>query len=196
MSEDACLNCKPKKVLAVRGPLTRKFLLTNGIDCPEVYGDPALLLPYYYNPIVAKKYKIGIIPHYIDKKNVYVSDFISKYILDVKLIDIVNYVNWYDFINEIYECEFIISSSLHGLIVSDAYNIPNYWIEFSKNIPVNRFKYKDYYMYVKKTITDPCVIDREIDISTILMLKKLWQPPNISIDSLIKSCPFEIHLNY
>jgi pyruvyltransferase len=37
------LKIKPKKVFAVRGPLTRKVLLDNGVDCSAVFGDLALL---------------------------------------------------------------------------------------------------------------------------------------------------------
>lgn len=66
------LGAKPKEVRAVRGPLTRRYLLEHGVDCPEVYGDPALLLPYVYAPEVRKRYRLGIIPHYVDLDNPYV----------------------------------------------------------------------------------------------------------------------------
>ena len=45
------LKCKPHKVLAVRGPLSRQYLIDNGVDCPPVYGDPALLLPLITPPL-------------------------------------------------------------------------------------------------------------------------------------------------
>ena len=51
------------KFLAIRGKLTRRIL---NIDCSN-YGDPALLLPLIYNPDVEKKYRVGIVEHYVDK---------------------------------------------------------------------------------------------------------------------------------
>ena len=63
-------NKKPKKILSVRGPLTRKRLLELDYECPETYGDSGMILPYFYYPEIKKKYKLGIIPHYIDGENI------------------------------------------------------------------------------------------------------------------------------
>ncbi len=58
-------------VRAVRGPLTRQFLLTMfGIESPEIYGDPALLVPYLFPEFVRPEYPAHpytIIPHYSEE---------------------------------------------------------------------------------------------------------------------------------
>ena len=110
---------KPKKVCAVRGPLTRKVLMSYGVECPEVYGDPALLLPLIYNPQKIKCYKYGIIPHYCDFNLPYLMSF-RKSNPDILFINMGHYSSWKDVIEQICSCERIISSSLHGLIISDA----------------------------------------------------------------------------
>ena len=69
ISVDATLKAKPKKVYSVRGKYTRQKLLDMGVDCPESYGDPALLMSILYKPNVSIKYRVGFIPHYIDYEN-------------------------------------------------------------------------------------------------------------------------------
>lgn len=183
----------PLKICAVRGVHTRNRLLELNIDCPEVYGDPALLLPKYYKPNNIKvKYKIGLIPHYVDQNNRFVIEFIKNNPHDVLFIDLKNYANWKDIINEICSCEFIISSSLHGLIVSDAYNIPNLWVEFSSKITGERFKFFDYFSSVKKDIEKPIVINETMTIERLIKFKSHWIKPDIDLNPLLKSCPFKI----
>lgn len=60
---------KPMAVYAVRGPITREHFIAQGYSCPEIYGDPGILMPLFYNNRdLPTKYSIGIIPHYVDKK--------------------------------------------------------------------------------------------------------------------------------
>lgn len=181
---------KPKKVCAVRGPLTRQYLIERGIVCPEVYGDPALLLPRIYSPTVAKKYRLGIIAHYLDHKDLRLQNLIERYKSDILFIDVVNYGNWKEFINKVLSCEFIISSSLHGLIISDAYDVPNYWCQIKFEMDDDGFKFRDYFLSVKRNVIKPYIIKQETTIEELETLKSSWTPININLDNLVNNCPF------
>jgi pyruvyltransferase len=116
------------KILAVRGKLTEKIL---GVNC-GVYCDPALLLPLIYDPEVKVKHEVGIVEHYIDK-----GLYKGGHKIDA-------FLSWKDFIREIKSCKKIISSSLHGCIIAEAYGKPVKWIELSNNVIGNGFKFRDY----------------------------------------------------
>jgi len=139
----------PKKIICVRGPSTRRVLLENKIECPELYGDPALLLPFIFPPPqnISRMYKLGIIPHCIDKKNPILNRYQGH--PDVLIIDIWSANNPEKFIQEISSCNNIISSSLHGIIIADAYNIPSGHIKFLGGVD-GSFKIRDYYESVNR----------------------------------------------
>lgn len=146
ISDTIDLKRHPKKVLAVRGPLTRKRLLELGVSCPKIYGDPALLLPKFYDPKnINKKYELGIIPHYVDKNDDRLKKFSNT--KKIKIIDVQN-KNPLEVVNQVIECKKIISSSLHGIIVADAYGIPSAWTELSNKVIGNGFKFNDYFLSV------------------------------------------------
>ncbi|MGM9795290.1 MAG: polysaccharide pyruvyl transferase family protein [Candidatus Aphodosoma sp.] len=193
MNAQDVISLKPKKVLAVRGPLTRKVLLSNGIDCPKVYGDPALLLSSYYQPKVMKKYKVGIIPHYVDLQNTLVLSFINGN-NDILLIDIKNYGDWHEIPDKINQCELILSSSLHGLIISDAYNIPNVWVSFSEGlISGGKFKFLDYFASVNRETLNPIKIEELADFQRAISAKDKWNKISFNSQHLIDCCPFVIN---
>jgi len=161
----------PNNILAVRGPKTKEFCDRYGIDCPEVYGDPALLLPLVYKASppalpnregASKKYRLGIIPHVVDQQHPVIREIKEKYADEILMIDLARYEKWTDVIDQICSCEKILSSSLHGLIVSDAYQIPNCWIELTGNISGGHFKYYDYASSVNRKFVAPLII-RSLD---------------------------------
>ena len=126
-------------VRAVRGPLTRQFLKENfDIDAPEVYGDPALLFPRLFPEFKRKEnpsYEYIIIPHYKElamfPKELYPQ---AVYPTDP----------WEEVIEKILDSKFVISSSLHGLIIADAYGIPSRMLRVTEKEFL--FKYQDYYL--------------------------------------------------
>jgi len=129
----------PKKIHAVRGMLTRNILRIKGIECPQIYGDPALLMPRFYNPMLKKKYKLSIIPHHIDR--VLIPKLKEQY-PDAHFIDVTGGI--YQFIDEVIQSEHVISSALHGLIIADAYDVSNQHKAFSNKVLGNGFKFRDY----------------------------------------------------
>ena len=181
-----------KKVCAVRGKKTRHLLIEAGIDCPEVYGDPALLMPYIYNPQVQRiKGRIGFIPHYVDLKDEHFKRLINEAGEDALLINVQNYKSWKDVINQICSCDFVVSSSLHGLILSDAYGVPNLWVTLPKALPGGEFKFEDYYSAVGK-VPQPFKICDDTQLSALVEKKRNYEFINFDPRPLLRACPFEI----
>lgn len=145
---------------AVRGPLSRKRIQELGYTCPEVYGDPAILLPDYYSPNIKKKYTYGFIPHYVDQ------DCVSQWYggeNDVAIINLINDDIFYT-TDRILECERIISSSLHGVIVAQTYGIPAIWVQFSDKLSGDNVKYDDYFLSVGINPYVPKYVDEKISL--------------------------------
>ena len=182
----------PADFRAVRGPRTRNFLLEMGHDCPEAYGDPALLLPNYYNPQVEKKYRLGIIPHYHDYNEVLTAyaDNPEILIIDMMTLDVEEVTH------QIVQCETTISSSLHGLIVSHAYEIPSVWVEFSKKLFGNGVKFADYLESVDLMIYKPRFLANKTNPQEFKqILKEFPSQPDLTVvkrlqRDLLTSSPF------
>lgn len=183
---------KPQKVLAVRGPLSREYLIKNDVTCPQIYGDPALLLPKVYSPKIGKKYKLGIIPHYDDYNNQLI-DHLKKD-KTVLFIKMEGYTNWLDIINQILSCEMIASSSLHGLIVAETYGIPNLWINISGNLIGGHFKFHDFFASIGKEDMHPYQISERTTVNSILEQFHNYKKGLIDLQPLIKAAPFPLDI--
>jgi pyruvyltransferase len=183
---------KNAKFLAVRGPQTRRFLLHLGYEVPEIYGDPALLLPRYYNPNITKKFAYGIAPHYNDweKVSLWFNNRNDILIIDMMTNDIESKTN------EFLQCERILSSSLHGVIIAHAYGIPAVWQKFSDKVFGDDIKYKDYLESVNLKFYQPEIKEAMYSDSEMNQLfQDLQNLPEAKIleslqDGLMRVCPF------
>lgn len=126
------LNKRKLDIRAVRGPLTRVILIDRGFSVPEVYGDPALLTPLFYNPTVEKKYKVSVVTH-MNENN-------ESFPKEVHQINIVT-DDYKEFVDEIKASELVISSSLHGIIFAESYGVSAVMLRPNGDL----FKYFDYY---------------------------------------------------
>lgn len=185
ISSNSQFKVKPKKICAVRGPRTRELILKNGVYCPEIYGDPAILYPCFYRPKIEKKYKLGIIPHYVDQSNPLLDRFKNE--PSVLIIDILSGVK--KVVDDICSCERVASSSLHGIIAADSYGIPAIWIEFSKKVAGNGFKFYDYFESVGRENEIPLIVTQNTTIKEVINQYKDYRV-KLDINKFIDSCPF------
>lgn len=124
-------------IRAVRGPLTRQALVASGYECPEIYGDPAILMPLIYQKQSEKKYRFTLIPHMnmIDEQNEKYGKILN--VLDVRTTD------YKAFIDEITASECVISASLHGIILAESYGVPA--VLLMNGMESEILKYYDWY---------------------------------------------------
>jgi pyruvyltransferase len=127
------------KVIALRGIYTKDRLAETGNIS---LGDPGLLAHKLLKNRSAKKYKLGLIPHYSDAGNPVLEQIRNHYPKVVVIISVED--DPIHVLQKMDECEHILSSSMHGLICADALEIPNKWIQLSTLLGGN-FKFRDYY---------------------------------------------------
>lgn len=171
---------------AVRGPLTRNKLRMAGIGCPEVYGDPALLVPDYYSPRIDKQYEVGIVLRWSESSWFESLDIPGLRKIFLKTEDVEGTID------AMLSCRRIVTSSLHGLILADVYGIPNVWLGSSTPKGLE-FKYWDYLISVNKT-RPPVQVDFTAEHWTLArMLDELpfdGRPIQIDLQALRDACPF------
>lgn len=179
----------PYKIFAVRGELSYEKLIDMGISSPRVLGDPGLLMPRYYKGTKTKKYNISIIPHYVNYE-----EAIRNYpdSSDVNIINPLSPIE--NIIDQLTSSNYLLSSSMHGLILSRAYNVPFAWVVMENSLYGDGFKFKDYFS----------TVDIPQDTEGIKLKSKKYRPNElermvldfpqgkitVDLDELERSCPF------
>jgi pyruvyltransferase len=132
-------------VRAVRGPLTRDFLMRRGIEVPEVFGDPGILvadlLSSRFPTPAERKAPVAFVPNLHDLPKMEGWENV------VSPLD-----HWASVIRRISEAEHVISTSLHGLVIADALGVPCTYLRLSEE--ENTLKYEDYVLGVGRQRLD------------------------------------------
>ena len=183
--ESAELNCGPNRMLvwgsgyiqeggycnkdsfifcALRGKLSLKRIesMYNITELP--LGDPGILINLVY-PASKKDGKIGIVPHYVDLNSKVINNLRKR--KEFKIISPLQSPK--EVAEQISSCSMILSSSLHGMIFADSYDIPNAHLVISKKVIGGSYKFRDYCSGVNRKY----LIIKQSSLSNIESIKSL-----------------------
>lgn len=174
-------------IYSVRGKLTAERLHFTG-----PLGDPGLLANLVFEPSAQRCNKIGVIPHYTDLDTA----LVNLYRNDERFIIIDVRRDPEEVIRDITSVDMILSSSLHGLIISDSFGIPNYWVNFKTDNIDRKYKYLDYLSSVSRKESS-VLLETNTPLSTdaYKSLRNDWEPvANLELiqRNLIESFPVEL----
>lgn len=162
-------------VRSVRGPLTRAFLADRGIAAPAVYGDPALLLPTLLGGEFVRRddLPLSVMPN----------------LHDLALVagrpDIVSpFDPWDRVMGRLLRSRFVVASSLHGVVVAEAFGVPARFVRLSETESL--LKYEDYLLGTGRT-DEPFArsIDEALDMGGM-------PPPRFDAEGLMAAFPFDL----
>lgn len=167
------------KIKCVRGMLTNRYM--NGA---HPVGDPAILVSRFIERRENPVYEYGIIPHYSEKNSPLVRELCKRE--DCFLIDPQHPIG--DVITQISLSSHIISSSLHGLVVSDSFGIPNVWTRFTTSSGIGQFKFFDYFGTIDRK-PQYTAVHEDSNLSLLPWFSLDEKRRNILQESVLHHCP-------
>lgn len=163
-------------VRAVRGPLTRDYLLERGLYVPEVYGDPALLAPLLMKDLTSwsheTKYDVTVVPNLNDLDHYQDTPHVLDPTAPLRRC-----------LRRIARSRLVVGSSLHALVIADALGIPARGIRSQSE---DTFKYHDYYKGTGRSGVLADSVAEAMDMGGAPPIET-W-----SSDRLIDAFPFEL----
>jgi hypothetical protein len=176
---DNPLDLTRASVHLLRGKLTRSLCLTK---TEPLLGDPGILA-YLFAPAIEPKYELGIIPHYVERDNN--EQVIQWRNRGAHVIDIQSGIQ--TVINEACKCKRIVSSALHGLILSDSLGIPNHIVILHDyRVWLRGFKFNDYYSAYNEEAIPVYNIDAAFDLCKTRDTTKVKTDVRRAFDNFVK----------
>ncbi|MCK0197001.1 polysaccharide pyruvyl transferase family protein [Ancylobacter sp. 6x-1] len=204
-------------VHAMRGPNSARTFRAAGIDVPEIYGDPVWMLPRFW-PMkdVEKTHDLGVILHITEMEDrtpeAQVKESLRRYAIPEAFRNRIRLINTHcpatvegmkAKVAEIVSCRAIVSTSLHGLIISETYGIPCAWfatygdgegrmLELANPEHQIDHRMRDFYMGVERSTLSSYCLDRSklTDWKAVLdWVHGTWRPLSYDDRPLIRAFP-------
>lgn len=183
-------------IYALRGKYSNDKIKVLGFKGTSVFGDPAILLPLIVRPSDKTIYEVGLIPHWKETDQMKASYGSHFHVIDLRTRNILSVIH------EITSCKYILSTSLHGIIVAHSYGIKALWIK-EGDIDTDGIKFNDYFSSVN---INPYVGFRAVDVLSNDNYEKLFLQyedrclPQINIQllqkKLLKAFPYRLKAEY
>ena len=182
---------EPARIHAVRGWKTFKELTKLGWTAPRVFGDPASLLPRFYAPKRRDdvKGKVALVPHYMH--TALFAGLTDESFHTVEVQDQPDAV-----VDQIASARAVLSTSLHGVIVAQAYGVPWVWLRIRDAALLGGdFKFEDYFTTIDRdgvrvaTLDPGAITDLNIRaVSEFAFLPKA----KLTFDDLLEAFPYPV----
>jgi hypothetical protein len=121
-----------------------------------------MIMPQYAPaPMEERKYKLGIIPHYVDYEAVRALPIAKDprvLVINLKTRDVDGVLK------QLWQCEATVSSSLHGVIISVAYGIPTRWVVLGNKLFGNQVKFFDFFLSLEPKERHAALMNQAIDV--------------------------------
>ncbi|GAA1558992.1 polysaccharide pyruvyl transferase family protein [Brevibacterium picturae] len=182
---------QPHTIRAVRGELTRAELVEHlEWEVPKVFGDPALLLSTYFQPLALEPEvsRPAVVPHYAHRKLFEAHSEKNDFdIIDVrKSPEVV--------VAQLADASAVASTSLHGLIIAQAYGVP--WIRLriaDSHLVGEDFKFEDFYTTInREQVSEVSLAKDDVPKTNLVEILESASLPDSRYDvaSLIRAFPY------
>jgi len=166
----------------LRGKLTREHCKLPTKEEPPL-GDLGILA-YKFAPPLQPEFKLGILPHYVEKNHRQVMYWQKK---GAHVIDIQSGMQ--NVIDEVCRCEKLVTSSLHGLVLADSLGIPNHLVVLHDSWIWGRcgFKFQDYYSVYDEVSDNPRSIDEAVELCRVRDTSQVKATVQQVLDNFVRS---------
>lgn len=184
------------KIYTVRGKYSKQYVeKITGAECTGGVGDIGLLIKHIApSEPIDKRYDLGIVPHYVDKRDERFRILARRYpkskILSVQTTPA-------RFVRELMKCKYVISTAMHPIIACDALRIPNIWAYLPNANQVDMSgKFNDYYSAFEMEKAPLVLTEDVLQGDIINSIEKNYDLPDKAVELKVKELEEIFHVMY